>query len=40
MKIFFQIMLIFLFISCSGGSKAPVDEDSAAVVPDGDEDIL
>ena len=39
MKIFFQIMLIFLFISCSGGSKAPVDDDSAAVVPDSSKDI-
>ena len=40
MKIFFSIMLIFLFLSCSGGSKAPVDDDSAAVLPDEDEDIL
>ena len=40
MKIFFQIMLIFLFISCGGGSKTPVDDDSAAVVPDGDEDVI
>ncbi len=30
-------MLIFLFISCGGGSKTPVDDDSAAVVPDEDE---
>ena len=36
MKIFFQILLIFLFISCGGGSKTPVDDDSAAVVPDSD----
>ena len=39
MKIFFQILLIFLFISCGGGSKTPVDDDSAAVVPDSDKDI-
>ena len=40
MKIFFSIMLIFLFLSCGGGKKTPVDDDSAAVVPDEDEDIL
>ncbi|MBP5591611.1 DUF1566 domain-containing protein [bacterium] len=41
MKTLFSILLIFLFISCSGGSKMPVDDDSsAAVVPDGDEDIF
>ncbi|MBR4531440.1 DUF1566 domain-containing protein [bacterium] len=40
MKTLLSIMLIFLFISCSGGSKTAVDEDSAAVLPDEDEDIL
>ena len=40
MKTLFSFLLIFLFISCSGGSKTPVDDDSAAVVPDSDEDIL
>ena len=40
MKTLFSIILIFLFISCGGGSKAPVDDDSAAVVPDGDEDVI
>ena len=37
MKTLFSFLLIFLFISCSGGSKAPVDDDSASVLPDGDE---
>ena len=40
MKTFLPIMLIFLFISCSGGSKTPVDDDSAAVLPDNDENTL
>ena len=40
MKTIFYIMLIFLFLSCGGGSKTPVDDDSAAVLPDGDEDVM
>jgi len=40
MKALLSIMLIFLFISCGGGSKTPLDDDSATVVPDSDEDIL
>jgi hypothetical protein len=39
MKTLFSIMLIFLFISCSGGSKTPLDDDVAAVVPDSSKDI-
>ena len=34
MKIFFSIMLIFLFLSCSGGKKTP-----ESVVPDSSKDI-
>ena len=40
MKTLLSILLIFLFISCGGGSKTPLDDDSATVVPDSDEDIL
>ena len=40
MKTLLSILLIFLFISCSGGSKTPVDDDVAAVLPDGDEDVM
>jgi len=33
-------MLIFLFISCSNTVKSLSDDDSAAVLPDGDEDVI
>jgi hypothetical protein len=39
MKTLFSILLIFLFISCGGGSKAANDDDSAAVLQDSDKDI-
>ena len=40
MKTLLSILLIFLFISCSNTVKSLSDNDSAAVLPDEDEDVI